>query len=338
MSERSLPRREALRIVAAVGLSSALGIGLVGGLVRSGRLRRVRQTRTRMGTIVTITVVHPDGGAARDMVDGAFAELTRLEGILTRHRPEAPLGRLNRAGRLDDAPAELLHVLGAGLELAERSGGAFDPTVLPLLRLWEAAGAAGRRPDSTELRAAHARVGWQRVRVVDRSVELEAGTEVTLDGIAKGYVVDRTVAALVGAGAERAMVDAGGDVATGGIGSSQDPWTVAVQAPRTASAADVVRLGGGAIATSGDYLHSFTADRTHHHILDPRTGASPDGTASASVVAGRAMDADGLSTAVLVLGAADGLALLERTPGTGGLLVDKAGREWRTRGFSDAVV
>ena len=293
-----------------------------------------------MGTLVTITVVHPDGEAARWMVEGAFAELTRLEGILTRHRSESPLGRLNRTGRLEDAPAELLEVLGAGLALAERSGGAFDPTVLPLLRLWERAEAAGARPHETALRAAHDRVDWRRVRVAGREVRLEGtGTEVSLDGIAKGFVVDRTVETLVSAGAERVMVDAGGDVATGGDGSTADPWTVAVQAPRDpASAAGGVRLGGRAVATSGDYLRSFTTDRAHHHILDPRTGRSPEVAASASVVAGRAMDADGLSTALLVLGPSDGLALLERVPDAEALVVDKDGRAWPSQGFSTAAV
>jgi thiamine biosynthesis lipoprotein len=158
--------------------------------------------------------------------------------------------------------------------------------------------------------------------------------ELTLDGIAKGYVVDRTVGELVRLGAERVMVDAGGDMATGGSGSARDPWTVVLQDPRDSGAgAAVVRLDGLAVATSGDYLQSFTSDRADHHIIDPRTGRSPRETSSVSVLAPSAMEADGLSTALLVLGAVDGKALIDRTSGVEAMIIDKQGKTERSRGF-----
>jgi thiamine biosynthesis lipoprotein len=158
---------------------------------------------------------------------------------------------------------------------------------------------------------------------------------VTLDGIAKGYVVDRTVATLVGAGADRVLVDAGGDMASGGQGSIDEPWTVAVQDPRDESrAVGLVRLAGECIATSGDYLQSFTEDRSAHHIIDPRTGRSPAHTASVSVVAESAMAADALSTAVMVLGPDAGVRLLEPLDGVEGLVVTKGGEALRTKGFA----
>jgi thiamine biosynthesis lipoprotein len=334
MSEGRVTRRDALRIAAVVGVSGAFGGGVVASLLRAGALRRVRQTRTRMGTVVTITVVHPEAEGARAMVDAAFAEMTRLEAALSRHREDAPLGRLNRTGRVESAPPELTEVLGAALELARRSEGAFDPTVLPILRAWEAARPDGL-PDEATLREAHARVGWEGVHLAGDVVTLDdAGMALTLDGIAKGYVVDRTVAELVGLGAARVMVDAGGDMATGGAGSEEDPWTVALQDPADfGAAAGVVRLDGVAVATSGDYLQSFTTDRAEHHIIDPRTGRSPRETSAVSVVARTAMEADGLSTALLVLGPSDGLALLAGTPGAEALIIDKHGKTERSRGF-----
>ena len=168
------------------------------------------------------------------------------------------------------------------------------------------------------------------------SVELDRpGMSVTLDGIAKGYVVDRTVATLVAAGADRVLVDAGGDIASGGAGSVDEPWTVAVQDPRDEhGTVDLVRLAGGCIATSGDYLQRFTEDRSAHHIIDPRTGYSPSHTASVSVAAKTAMAADALSTAVMVLGSDAGIRLLDGLDGVEGLVVTKAGAAVRTKGFA----
>ena len=126
-------------------------------------------------------------------------------------------------------------------------------------------------------------------------------------------------------------------MATGGAESRRDPWTVAVEDPRGAGAtAGLVRLGGACIATSGDYLHSFTEDRRHHHIIDPRTGYSPEHSSAVTVTARRAMEADALSTAVMVLGGPDGLALLDHFPGTELMAVDKRGGRTLSSGFAIA--
>ena len=124
-------------------------------------------------------------------------------------------------------------------------------------------------------------------------------------------------------------------MASGGAGSPNEPWTVAVQDPRDARGTlDFVRLAGGCIATSGDYMQSFTEDRSAHHIIDPRTGHSPSHTASVSVVAPTAMAADALSTAVMVLGPDKGVRLLDALDGVEGLAASKAGEAVRTTGFA----
>ena len=310
---RGTTRREMLRISAVVGAGAAFGGGVSFALLRQAGMHSVRQTRSRMGTIVSITVTHPEEGGARAMVEGAFAEMERLERALTRHRPDAPLGRLNRNGRLDDPAPELRHVLQAALKVADLSGGAFDPTVLPVLEAWAVARSAGRAtPTGSDVEDARLLTDYRGVHLTGSAIVLEReGMGVTLDGVAKGFVVDETLARLVADGAERVLVDAGGDMATGGAGSARDPWTVAVEDPHGAGAPDgLVRLAGGCVATSGDYLQSFTEDRRHHHIIDPRTGWSPDEASAVTVLAGRAMDADALSTALMVLGAEEGLSLI----------------------------
>ncbi len=337
MSEQAgLPRREALRIGAVVGLGAAFGGAIGIDLLRRGGMRRVAQTRTRMGTVVTITVVHPDERGGRALVEGAFAEMERLEAVLTRHRPEAPLGRLNSEGRIARAPAELHEVLGAARALALSTEGAFDPTVLPVLRVWERAWARGdSRPHASDVHQARALVGYEGLSVLGDGLVLDdRRMGVTLDGIAKGFIVDRTLAHLVAGGADRILVNAGGDIASGGPQSRTEPWTVALQDPRDARAmSGFVRLAGDCVATSGDYQRSFTEDRRDHHIIDPRTGYSPVDVASVTVTAASAMQADGLSTALLVLGPVEGRALVEAAPGVGAMIVGKDGVVVRSDGF-----
>ncbi len=329
-------RRDVLRICALVGVGAAFGGGVARSLLQEARLHTVRQTRTRMGTIVTISVAHPDADGAHATVESAFAEMERVEGALTRHQPGAPLARLNATGRLDGTPSELLEVLASALELSERSGGAFDPTVLPVLRAWESAGREGRaRPPEAELAEARRRIGWERVGVDGERVTLaDPGMGLTLDGIAKGFVVDRTLDRLVSDGAERVLVDAGGDMASGGPGSRRDPWIVGVQDPHRDGPEGLVRLTGGCVATSGDYLHAFSEDRRDHHVIDPRTGRPPESSSSVTVTADRAMLADGLSTALMVMDAADGIALAETTPGAEALVVTKDGCRSASSGFA----
>ena len=328
----TLDRRQALRMTAVVGVGGALSGSLVAALLRDARVHRVAQTRTRMGTVVTITVLHPDADDARGIVDRAFTELERLEALLSRHRPDTPVARLNRTGALRTAPPELLEVLGRASTYAALTEGAFDVTVAPLLDLYEArfAPSDARPPSPAEVSRALSLVDHRAIRVDGAAVTFDRpGMSITLDGIAKGYIVDRTAEVLAAAGAERVLVNAGGDMASS-EGGARDPWTIAIQDPRDASGVvEVLRLGGECVATSGDYMNTFTEDRRHHHIVDPRTGYSPGDASSVTVVAQTAMDADALSTAALVLGPERGLALLEALRGVEGMIVGKSPTERR---------
>ena len=159
---------------------------------------------------------------------------------------------------------------------------------------------------------------------------------VTLDGIAKGFVVDRAVAVLTHAGAERVMVEAGGDMST--TAGAEEPWRIGIQNPHDPGATlGVLQLRGDALASSGDYMQYFTPDRRLHHIIDPRTGRSPEQSSGTTIRAARALDADALSTSVFVLGPVAGIALLGRIDGVEGMLVTKAGEQVASKGFRATV-
>ncbi len=191
------------------------------------------------------------------------------------------------------------------------------------------------RPPREEVLRALALVGFRHVRVSDSEIAFEkAGMAVTLDGIAKGYIVDRAVEVLRKLGATRVLVNAGGDMASAGESLGGDAWRIGLQDPRVPDGSlGVLRLRGESVATSGDYMQYLTADMSLHHILDPRTGSSPAHTSGVSVVAPSAMAADALSTATLVLGPREGMELLNRLDGIEGMIVTKDQTVLRSRGL-----
>ncbi len=334
---RSLPRRQVLRITAAVGASAILGGGLLRTALQRAGLHRVRRTRTQMGTLVTITVVHPDAEGARAMVADTFEEMERLEGLLSRHRVGTPVWSLNETGVLRAPPSEVLEVVQKGLDYSSLTSGAFDVTIAPLLNLYnESFSKTGAAPPIAEVRRALALVGWERVHASSTEIAFDkAGMAITLDGIAKGYIVDRAVAVLRELGAERVLVNAGGDMASAGENLEGDAWRIGLQDPRVADGSlGVLRLQGESLATSGDYIQYLTPDMSLHHIIDPRTGSSPEHTSGVSVVAPTAMAADALSTAALVLGPVEGMELLDGLDGVEGMIVTKDQIVHRSKGLS----
>ncbi len=292
----------------------------------------VSESRFLMGTLVTVTVWGLPEPDARAAMDGAFRAMARVDREMAR-RPDTPLGVLNRKGRAR-VPEGLWQVVSAALGWARRTGGAFDPTVAPLLDLWDFLAGPHPPPPSGDLAEALARTGWHRVRLdPDRQRIDLGGTRIDLGGIAKGYAVDRAVDALRSAGARDFLVDAGGDLYVAGTKGGR-PWRIAIQHPRADRYLRIVEPLEGALVTSGDYERFFEWDgRRYHHILDPRTGRPARGCQSVTVWAPAAADADALATAVFVLGPEQGLKLLEREPGVEGLIVASDGAVFETPGF-----
>jgi thiamine biosynthesis lipoprotein len=334
---KQLTKRQFLRITAVAGMSLAGGVGLTRALRRAADLREIRETRTQMGTLITVTVVHRDPARARQMLTHVFAEMERLENILSRHRAGTVISRLNTEGIVRGAPAEAVHVIRRALAYSALTGGAFDITVTPLLDLYVSSFAqTSGPPRPSQVRAALSLVGYQDIVANSGHISFKKpGMSVTLDGIAKGYIVDEAVRVLKEDGAEQVLVDAGGDMASMGHRSWGERWAVAIQNPRARSEyLAVLHLLGESVATSGDYLQSFTSDKSMHHILDPRTGRSPEQTSAVTVVAPTAMEADALSTALFVLGPREGLRLLDPMEGVEGMIVTKKQEVFRSRGLS----
>ncbi len=320
-------------LLGSAGACAALGVGLwFGGRARDRQL--VSRTSRALGSAVTLTALHPDRAIASAAVDAAFAELERIENVMSLYRPESQLSRLNRDGFLADPDPSLVEVLRFASEMSALSGGAFDITVQPLWALHAEAHRIGRGPDKLQLQAARATVDWRRVEVGPDRIALRGeGTAVTLNGIAQGFATDAAMRAMRTHGIVDALIDTG---ELGAIGRDRvgDAWSIGIQHPRQEDAyAAVVRLEDRCLATSGDYETTFSRDFTRNHVFDPRTGSSPGELASVSVLAPSGMAADALSTSLLVTGPQRGMDLLRSFPGTDALVILKDGSRLMTPGF-----
>jgi thiamine biosynthesis lipoprotein len=326
-----------------------------------------------MGTLVSVTAIHDSRGRLEDAIGRAFEEMEDVVRLLNRHDSASALSVLNDVGRISNPPLELRTVLSEALTHTARSGRAFDPTVQPLVDLFRSArggpdgstfsdpdrsGPAGslavpaatdrpgerrtaeaaRVPSPGEIRDLMALVDPRAVTLAPGRIQLEKpGMGLTLDGIAKGYVVDRMAHVLRSSGLSDFLVDGGGDIRCAGAREDGLPWRVAVQDPKKDGVfPDVIPLSNGAVATSGSYEVFFDPQRTHHHIVSALDGGSPQWIQSVSVVAPSTMQADALATSVFLMDPARGSAYIDSLPGCACLIIDTKGEETRSARWRSA--
>jgi thiamine biosynthesis lipoprotein ApbE len=271
----------------------------------------------------------------------ALAEIARLEALLSRHAESSELRRWQANGGAEqELSADLLAVLRASDRWEQASDGAFNPAVQELALLWERAAANGKPPglkERTELKKRLAPPHWEIAASGSRARLLSANA-LTLDGLAKGYIVDRALEQVLhGAGADGitgALLEIGGDLAVLGAMESE----VAIADPQhkadNEAPAFRVRVKGRAVATSGDYQRGFQiGERWYSHIFDPGKGKPAEDVRSATAIAPNATDADALATILCVLDVPRGLELVRSLEGFEAALLDKEGTWHQTSGF-----
>lgn len=338
---RITSRREFLRTCGMLGLGLAAAGAVPAVAQAAARLggagSAATLTRPLMGTLVSITAAHESQALREEALGRAFAEMERLIAVFDRHQGATAVSVLNRDGRLAGAPAELVAVMDRALSLHSLSEGAFDPTVAPVVDAFRLRAADGRSLDLSraELGELLALVDARQVRVAGNRIDLgRQGMSVTLDGIAKGYIVDRASAVLTGLGVRNHLINAGGDIRACGGKGLDEPWTVAVEDPAKQGAyPGVITLRDGAVATSGSYESYFDRSRAHHHVVAPGSGVSPHAAVSVSVKAPTVMEADALATAVMVMGPRQGLAFVDSLAGRECLIVTASGAQLPSRNW-----
>jgi thiamine biosynthesis lipoprotein len=317
-------------------LRAALGLGALaacGARASQPALRWQRRVLLGFGTTLSLQAAHEDDATLQLALDAAVALLRRIEAQMSLFDPASALSRLNRERVLRAPPADLLRVLRIAQQVSRAGGGAFDVTVQPLWQAFDAARREQRLPDAHEVATARAHVDWRALHVAPHELRLQRrGMAVTLNGIAQGYAADAVRALLARHGIGHALIDAG-EFAALGRNPQQQPWILGIADPRT-EAALLARLvtDGRCVATSADNETSFSADRRHHHIVDPRTGYSPPELASVTVAAASGALADALTKVMFVAGP-QRIPVLARQWGVDVLWVDKRGRWLATPGL-----
>lgn len=335
--KESLTRREFIK------KSGYLGLGIVGGMllpavseaVRFDKERfKVSRTQLLIGTVVNITLVDESKERADIAAEKAFDEIKRLENILTRFKTESAVGQLNQEGLIRDVPPELKEMVQESLRFFLITKGAFDVTVKPVLDLYEAKFKQGLEPTEEEISRVLKRVGSEFIKVDGKGISFERqGMGITLDGIAKGYIVDKASQALEREGIKNYLINAGGDIKVKGERKEGGPWKIAIQDPqKSGHYPDIIRLMEGAIATSGNYEVYFDNEKLFHHIVNPSSGRSPVDLTSVSVVAKDTKEADALSTALYVMGPTESLGFAS-SYGCECLLITKDGRLIESKGW-----
>ncbi|MGE5783699.1 MAG: FAD:protein FMN transferase [Myxococcales bacterium] len=279
--------------------------------------------------------------------EAAFVEITRLENLLSAWKASSDVGRLNRAaGEPVQVASETWEVIERALWASRVSDGAFDITFQAMSGLWrfgDAAESKPRIPSRTEIDRRRRLVDFRKLELdqTQHRVRLPAPMQLSLGGIAKGYIVDRAAQILKAKGVQSFFIRAGGDLLGFGRKPTGEPFRSGVQDPRGARGSYFATLdfSDHAFSTAGDYERSFvTNGRRYHHIIDPRTGSPATACRSVTVWADDALTADALDDAIFILGPERGLALVEQTPGIGAVIVDADNRVIVSKRLSDRLV
>lgn len=266
-----------------------------------------------MGTRFSVAVATAGDFDRERLQAGIQATLDDVDRLMSTYRPDAELAMFNRATTTDWFPvsARLCHAVDHALRLSELSGGAFDITVGSLVDLW-GFGPAGSRtepPDGESIEDARAASGFRKLHADCARPALRkdiAGIHADLSGYAKGFAVDEIAALLDASGIENYLAEIGGELRARGHNVNGDKWRIAIEKPdfRGGDAETIIRIGDLAVATSGDYRNFFEYEgRRYSHAIDPRTGRPvAHELASVTVLAESAAYADGMATALLILG------------------------------------
>jgi thiamine biosynthesis lipoprotein len=286
------------------------------------KVRRYDFEQAHMGQPIKITLYAPDERSANLAADAAYARIAQLDATLSDYKPDSELSKLSAtagSGRAVPLSHDLWAVLDRSQKLANETGGAFDVTVGPYVRLWRRARRSKEFPSDERLAEARRVVGYRNVKLdaAKQTAELLApGMRLDLGGIAAGYAVDEAMGELRKHRITKALIDASGDMLAGDPPPGEIGWKVGI-APLDATGppSRYLSLHNAAVTTSGDaFQHVVLNGKRYSHIVDPATGLGLTDQSSVTVIAGDCITADSMATAVSVMGPEKGLKLVESTP------------------------
>ena len=291
--------------------------------------KELSKTDFVLGTLCTIRLV--EGGNSATL-DEAFARLRTIEDRMSVNKEGTEVSKINEMAGKEavQVSSDTFYVISKAIEYAKITNGAFDPSVGPLVKLWNIGEGGEKVPPSKDILSAKALVDWRNV-VLDASTNKvllkKQGMRLDLGAIAKGYAADEVEKILTRAKVKAAVIDLGGNVFVYGTKKDKTPWRVGIQNPES-ERGDYLGIVEGpqmTVVTSGIYERYFIENgKRYHHIMDTKTGFPVDnGLLSVSIIGQSSIDADALSTSLFALGIEKGMELLKQFPYTYAIFIDK---------------
>lgn len=295
-------------------------------------IKTVKRTQILLGTVVEIQIRNTDEKKADKAITKAFAEIRRIDDLFTTYNDVSPVWKINNS---DDSiyivDEEIYNLMLMCDSLWRISDGGFDVAIESLIQVWGFDSETPDVPGSYEIVSALKQSGWNNIQLLNENkFHRKEKAGLNFGAIAKGYAVDKAIEVLQNEGISEAFVNAGGEIKT--IGSD---WIVGVQHPRNMKEIVCrIKLNGISVATSGDYENYFEKDGVrYHHILNPNTGYPGKGIQSVTVIHKDNAFADGLATAVFVMGKVKGLELIESLSDTESMIINDEGKIFYSSGF-----
>jgi len=319
-------------------LAAMAGTGLVVlglGATQPSDLQRYGFAEPHMGTLFQLTLYADSPDRAKAAAKAAFARVAQIDGIMSDYKSDSELMRLCKkagTGPVKVGP-ELFSVLSHAQEIARLTDGALDVSIAPVVKLWRKARKTKRLPSMEELKAALALVDWHKIKLDPqrRTIELQLmGMLLDLGGIAKGWTGDDVIRLLATHGIKHALIAAGGDIVVADAPPGTQGWKIGVAPLKDPDGppSHYLLLKNMAVSTSGD-THQFVEidGKRYSHVIDPKTGIGLTGRRSVTVIASTGVFADGLDTALCVLGPERGLPIVEAHPDCAAVFVMEVDRQ-----------
>jgi thiamine biosynthesis lipoprotein len=315
------------RALMAAVLPASMALALAGA--PETKTAPVHKTKYIMGTVYEIAVYHESPGYASQAIDRAFAEIVRLDAVMSNYKPESDLSRLNRNGHFhaEQVPVDLYRVIEEALRYSRISGGKFDITVGPLVDLWKEALRGERLPTPEELERLRGCVGYEKIELAppDRVEFHSPCMRIDLGSIGKGYAVDRAVEILRANGIANALIDAGQSTIYGmGAPPGQSAWEVHLRDP-SARVDPVVMLSENSVSTSEQTPKSLLGIGRAGHIIDPESGKPLETKFALSIVSKTGTASDALSTTLLLVGPEKGRPIVKEIADAAAIWVSAEG-------------
>lgn len=303
----------------------------------------VKRVQMQMGTLVSITAVAGNEAVAQAAATAGFAEIRRLEELLSTWISTSELSQVNASAGVKPVhvSTETMAVVQRAVQVAEMTDGGFNIAIGPAVDAWSVTDGQ-RIPTESELNTLRPLVDLQaaHVNLREQTIFLEkAGMRIDVGGIGKGYAADQAIEALRRAGAIAGVVALSGDIKTFGRLPGGKMFSIGIQHPRKdGSVLAWIDLQDEAISTAGDYERFFEREGVrYHHILDPRTLQPARSCQSVTVVAHEGIWADGLDTGIFVMGTESGMRLVEALPDVEAIIVDHEGHVHVSSGLRDRI-